>query len=81
MTCPVRCTDRPSTDDTPCWSASVAGLDDDGSLLAINLYRHNHQGLFSEAEITQFAAMAPTLFAIVQRHPRVVPGRGARCAG
>ena len=55
---------------------SVAGLDDDSSLLAINLYRHNHQGLFSEAEITQFAAMAPTLFAIVQRHLALCRGEG-----
>lgn len=47
---------------------SVAGLDDDGSLLAINLYRHHHQGLFGDAEVTQFAAMAPMLFAIVRRH-------------
>lgn len=47
---------------------SVAALDDDGSLLAVNLYHHDHQGRFSAAEQDRFAAMAPLVLAAVRRH-------------
>lgn len=47
---------------------SVAALDDDGSLLAVNLYHHEHQGRFTAAEQERFAAMAPLMLAIVRRH-------------
>jgi DNA-binding CsgD family transcriptional regulator len=47
---------------------SVASCDADGSLLAINLYRHEHQGPFSDVERDRVEAMAPLLLASVQRH-------------
>ncbi len=47
---------------------SVATLEDDGSLLAINLYHHEHQGLFSDAEHERLAAIAPLVLATVRRH-------------
>lgn len=47
---------------------SVAALEDDGSLLAVNLYHHEHQGAFSAAEHERFSAMAPLVLAAVRRH-------------
>jgi DNA-binding CsgD family transcriptional regulator len=47
---------------------SVAAIDDDGSLLAVNLYHHDHQGRFSAAERDRFCALAPVLLASVRRH-------------
>lgn len=68
---------------------SVAQAQTDGSLLAVNLYRHLPQDGFSGAEIDHFAALAPTLLAAVVRHvewaatPSAMPPRAAlrqRCA-
>jgi DNA-binding CsgD family transcriptional regulator len=47
---------------------SVAWLQGDRSLLAINLYHHAHQGRFDAAEIERFADAAPILRAAVTRH-------------
>ena len=47
---------------------SVAARDDDGSLLAVNLYHHEHQGPFSGVERERFEAIAPLLMATVKRH-------------
>ncbi len=47
---------------------SVARLEGDGSLLAVNLYHHEHQGPFCEAEMHSFDGIAPVLLASVQRH-------------
>lgn len=47
---------------------SVATRQDDGSVLAFNVYRHRHQGRFGEAELANFAELAPTLLAAVRRH-------------
>lgn len=47
---------------------SVAALEDDGSLLAVNLYHHDHQGAFSAAEQERFVAIAPLVLAAVRRH-------------
>lgn len=47
---------------------SVATQDDDGSLLAVNLYHHDHQGAFSGAERERFVRLAPLLLAAVRRH-------------
>lgn len=47
---------------------SVVQRGDDGALFAINLYHHEHQGCFSEAELAGFADAAPLLLAAVQRH-------------
>lgn len=71
---------------------SVAAHDADGSVLAVNLYHHEHQGLFSPAEHERFATMAPLVLAAVRRHvvlaqeaeaPRAIDARSrlaAACA-
>jgi DNA-binding CsgD family transcriptional regulator len=46
---------------------SVARLESDGSLMAVNLYHHQHQGCFDPAEVERFAALAPLLLACVTR--------------
>jgi DNA-binding CsgD family transcriptional regulator len=56
---------------------SVAALDDDGSLLAVNLYHHDHQGRFSAAERDRFCAIAPVVLASVRRHVALQAERGA----
>lgn len=47
---------------------SVAALEADGSMLAVNLYHHEHQGGFSAAEHERFAGIAPLVLAAVSRH-------------
>lgn len=47
---------------------SVATRDDDGSVLAVNVYHHRHQGLFGEGEVANFVELAPALLAGVRRH-------------
>ena len=67
---------------------SVASPQGDGSVLAINLYHHAHQGLFGEGEVQRFAELAPLLLAGVTRHlqlgettpPPVREALSARCA-
>jgi DNA-binding CsgD family transcriptional regulator len=44
-----------------------------GALLAVNLYRHQHQGRFGAAELAGFAELAPLLLAAVQRHLSLAP--------
>lgn len=56
---------------------SVARLEDDGSLLAVNLYHHAHQGRFDGAEIEHFAELAPLLIAGVRRHVEWQAGTAA----
>jgi DNA-binding NarL/FixJ family response regulator len=51
---------------------SVASADDDGSLLAVNLYHHEHQGAFSGRERDRFVRLAPLLLASVRRHLTLV---------
>jgi DNA-binding CsgD family transcriptional regulator len=70
---------------------SVAALEADGSLLAVNLYHHEHQGRFETGEREALAFIAPLLLAAVRRHvalvaervpapPDVRAGLAARCA-
>jgi DNA-binding CsgD family transcriptional regulator len=47
---------------------SVARAESDGSLIALNLYRHTHQGRYSAGEVEQFAQMATPLLAAAVRH-------------
>ena len=47
---------------------SVAALQDDGSLLALNLYHHQHQGSFDAGERANLERIAPVLLAAVRRH-------------
>lgn len=46
---------------------SVACGEDDGSVLAVNLYRHQGQGDFDAADLACFGALAPLLLAGVRR--------------
>lgn len=59
---------------------SVVQRDDDGSLLAVNVYHHEHQGRFGEGEVAGFAALAPLLLAAVQRHVALADGATGRGA-
>lgn len=60
---------------------SVAARDADGSLLAVNLYHHAHQGAFSTRERDRFAAIAPLLWSAVRRHVALAaPEPDARAA-
>jgi DNA-binding CsgD family transcriptional regulator len=47
---------------------SLAMLDADGSLLAVNLYHHRHQGPFSGGECESLAGIAGGVLAAVRRH-------------
>lgn len=47
---------------------SVARLEGDGSLLAVNLYRHGSHGGFGEEQLGHFGQLAPGLLAAVARH-------------
>lgn len=47
---------------------SVAALQDDGSLLALNLYHHEHQGGFAPGERRSLEGIATPLLAAVRRH-------------
>lgn len=47
---------------------SVVQHQHDGSLLAVNLYHHDHQGPFSDDEVSGLADLAPLLLSAVQRH-------------
>lgn len=49
----------------------------DHSLLAVNLYHHQHQGLFGDGEVAGFADAAPVLLAAVQRHLRLTQATAA----
>jgi DNA-binding CsgD family transcriptional regulator len=51
---------------------SVAALEADGSLLAVNLYHHEHQGAFSGRECERFVRIAPLVLATVRRHLALV---------
>lgn len=52
---------------------SVAQVEDDGSLLAVNLYRHGEQGAFDPPEQERFGRLAPLLLASVRRHLHLRP--------
>lgn len=47
---------------------SLAWTQADGSLLAINLYHHAHQGRFGALEVERFADAAPVVRAAIERH-------------
>jgi DNA-binding CsgD family transcriptional regulator len=58
---------------------SVAQLEEDGSLLAVNLYHHDHQGAFDPLELERFGRIAPLLLTGVRRHIALqhgAPGAG-----
>lgn len=51
---------------------SIAEPQDDGSVLAVNLYHHEHQGAFAEGELENFEFIAVGLLASVRRHLELV---------
>jgi DNA-binding CsgD family transcriptional regulator len=51
---------------------SIAEPQADGSVLAVNLYHHEHQGGFAEGELENFEALASGLLAAVRRHLELV---------
>ncbi|WP_457426363.1 helix-turn-helix transcriptional regulator [Roseateles sp. P5_E7] len=55
---------------------SVVQRAPDRSLLAVNLYHHQHQGPFGDGEVAGFAEAAPVLLAAVQRHLRLTAAAG-----
>ncbi len=62
---------------------SVAALQPDGTLPAVNVYHHEAQGPFSDAERSRFHEMAPLLHTAVRRHValrRQAPRGGRRQA-
>ena len=56
---------------------SVAALEDDGSLLAVNLYHHEHQDRFAPGERANLERIAPVLLAAVRRHVALATQRAA----
>ena len=55
--------------------ASLVRKRDDGSLLAINFYRHQAQGCFSDADIDLFSRLGEPLIACVNLQMRLVQGQ------
>lgn len=51
---------------------SVVRVEDDGALLAVNCYRHEHQRLFDDGEIAKLQGLALGLVACVRRHAEIV---------
>ncbi|MBX3623294.1 MAG: LuxR family transcriptional regulator, partial [Rhizobacter sp.] len=47
---------------------SIAEPQADGSVLAVNLYHHEHQGAFADGELENFEQLATALLATVRRH-------------
>ncbi|MBC7955227.1 MAG: helix-turn-helix transcriptional regulator [Cytophagales bacterium] len=51
---------------------SIAEPQADGSVLAVNLYHHDHQGAFADGELENFEHLAVGLLATVRRHIALV---------
>ncbi|MBT9513435.1 MAG: helix-turn-helix transcriptional regulator [Acidovorax sp.] len=47
---------------------SVVEYESDGSVFAVNFYRHLHQQAFSDRQICAFEAVAPVLLALTRKH-------------
>lgn len=47
---------------------SVAEHQSDGSVFAVNFYRHQHQRPFQDSHIADFEALAPVLLALAHKH-------------
>lgn len=47
---------------------SVVDYESDGSVLAVNFYRHQHQQPFRDAHISGFESIAPVLLALARKH-------------
>lgn len=47
---------------------SVVDYESDGSVFAVNFYRHQHQAAFRDSQISDFEALAPVLLALARKH-------------
>lgn len=47
---------------------SVVDYESDGSVFAVNFYRHQHQQPFKDAHISGFESIAPVLLALARKH-------------
>ena len=47
---------------------SVVEYESDGSVFAVNFYRHQHQRAFSDRQISAFESVAPVLLALTRKH-------------
>lgn len=47
---------------------SVVDYESDGSVFAVNFYRHQHQQPFKDRQISGFESMAPVLLALARKH-------------
>ena len=47
---------------------SVVEHESDGSVFAVNFYRHQHQKPFQDRQISDFEGMAPVLLALTRKH-------------
>lgn len=47
---------------------SVVEYESDGSVFAVNFYRHQHQRAFSDRQIGAFESVAPVLLALTRKH-------------
>lgn len=54
---------------------SVVEYESDGSVFAVNFYRHQHQRPFSDRQISGFESVAPVLLALTRKHIRLSSGR------
>lgn len=47
---------------------SVVDYEDDGSVFAVNFYRHQHQAPFRDTHLSSFETVAPVLLALARKH-------------
>ncbi len=59
---------------------SVVDYESDGSVFAVNFYRHQHQQPFRDAQISGFESVAPVLLALARKHISLaLPTAANRC--
>jgi DNA-binding CsgD family transcriptional regulator len=60
---------------------SIVSLPGDGSVFAINFYRHQHQKPFSDAQLSTFGDIAPALQALTRKHLALLGMPAMECDG
>lgn len=60
---------------------SIVEHEADGSVFAVNFYRHQHQKPFQDREISDFEGMAPVLLALTRKHIALAQRPGALTQG
>ena len=56
---------------------SIVEHESDGSVFAVNFYRHQHQKPFQDGQISAFESMAPVLLALTRKHIALTQGPAA----